>query len=548
MFYFSTTLISFLITIILIPIFKHVAIRINLMDIPDKRKVHTQPIPKCGGVAMAFGTLFPVLYLSIENKQISSILIGAVIIVIFGVLDDLKDLNYKIKFAGQIVASLIVILWGGISIKSLGMLLPGDFILPYYVSIPLTLFIIVGVTNAVNLADGLDGLAGGISILSFCLIGYLSFMSQNYVITLISFAVIGSVFGFLRFNNYPATLFMGDAGSQFLGFLAITLSLIVTQENSVYNVMLPLFIVGVPVFDTIWVMTQRLMEGRPVFSADKNHMHHKLMEFGFYQTETVFLIYVLQTFMILSGYLLRFQFEWALLLLYLVLSSLILLLMKRAAIQSWRFRREAFINLNAIKERLRFIFREEHVGIKISFGLLKFAVPTVFFISCLLPEEIPSYLSLLVIAFAACLVILLLFKRNWLGKGIIRLFLYLTIPLVLYLGETSRSVFINPLLIMIYNASQLALIIPAIVVLRFTRRKDGYATTPMDYLIFLLAIALAFIPGINGIHPYMKLLVTKIMVLFYSYEVLFGELRGKVRWLGWVTAASFLILGIKGIV
>jgi UDP-GlcNAc:undecaprenyl-phosphate/decaprenyl-phosphate GlcNAc-1-phosphate transferase len=528
------------------PIFRRMAVRIHAVDIPNARKVHTRPIPKCGGFAMAFGTLLPVLFLYVENRQISSILVGAAIIFIFGVVDDIKDLNYKIKFAGQVIASLVVILWGDISIKSLGILLPGDIVLPDLISIPLTLVVIVGVTNSVNLADGLDGLAGGISILSFSLIGYLAFMSDNNFVTLVSFTLVGAIFGFLRFNNYPAVLFMGDAGSQFLGFLAITLSLELTQNNSVYNVMLPLFIVGLPLFDTVWVMTQRLMEGRPIFSPDKNHLHHRMLELGFYQTETVFLIYVFQTVVIFCGYLLRFQSEWALLILYLFLSGGILYFFKTAATQGWRLKREGYVKLDTIKNRLRIIFKEENIIIKVFFGLLKLLVPAIFFIACLLPKEVPAYLSLLAFAGAVSLLILLLFKRDWLDRGIIRLFLYLTIPLVLYFYEIDKYDF-SPIFITIFNFSQLALIIPAIVVLKFTRRKEGFTTTPMDFLIFLIAIAIAVMPGISGANAYMKLLVTKIMVLFFSYEILFGELRGKFVWLGWATVGSFLVLALKGI-
>jgi UDP-GlcNAc:undecaprenyl-phosphate/decaprenyl-phosphate GlcNAc-1-phosphate transferase len=546
MIYFSTLLLSFLITVTLIPVFRWLAVRFNAMDVPNPRKVHAQPIPKCGGVAMAFGTLIPVLFMSTDHSQQASVMLGSGIIVLFGLWDDFKDINYRIKFAGQIIASLIVVLWGGISIKSLGFMLPWDLVIPDIIAIPVTIFVIVGVTNAVNLADGLDGLAGGISILSFSLIGYLAFMVDNTYIAFISFAVVGAIFGFLRFNNYPATLFMGDAGSQFLGFLAITLSLSITQANTCYSAMLPLMIAGVPVLDTIRVMAQRIVQGSPVFSADKNHLHHKLMEFGFFQTETVFLIYVLQTIMILSGYIFRFYSGWVLIFLYILYSSSILCILKVAEKTEWRVNREGLVDLAAIKNRLRIIFREANVTVKVFFSLLQFMAPAVFLVSCLIPKELPLYLCFIALFFSALLIALLIAKSRWL-EICLRVCMYLTVPLALYYGEIARAAFVSALFTGIYDFCLLALIVPATMVMRFTRRQKGFTTTPTAFIIVLIALAIVVVPGISDVSGNMKLIITKIMVVLFSYEVLIGEMRGKVGRLGWVTVGALIVLGIRSL-
>lgn len=526
--------------------FRLAAVRIHAMDIPEARKVHTHPIPKCGGVAMAFGTLLPVFFLAKANQQISSIIIGAVIIVFFGVLDDLKNLNYRTKFSAQIFASLIVILFGDISIKSVGMLIPLDVILPDFIAVPLTLFVIVGVTNAVNLADGLDGLAGGISILSFSLIGYLAFMSENILITMISFSMVGAIFGFLRFNNYPARLFMGDAGSQLLGFLAVTLSLALTQGNTSYNSMLPLMIVGVPVLDTMSVMTRRIIEGRSPFNADRNHIHHKLLDLGFSQVEAVFAIYVIQTFLIFSGYLFRFYSEWILVLIYIIFSSGLMFIIAKAERTGWVLERQGLIAFDAIKKRLRVILKEDDTILKLCFRVLRFSVPVIFFVSCLLPSGMPVFFSIISLCIGAGLIVLFVLKSEWLERGVIRLSFYMTIPLVLYFGELNRSDF-YPLFNVMYDACFLALVIPAVGVLRFTRRGHGFILTPMDYLIFLIALGIAVAPVTGGVSVHVRLLVTKMMVLFFSYEVLIGELRGKMGCLPWIESGSLLFLGVKGI-
>ena len=182
--------------------------------------------------------------------------------------------------------------------------------LPVWIGIPLTVIVIVGATNAINLSDGLDGLAGGISIMSFICIAYLAYLGGDFMVVLLSIAMIGAIFGFLRFNTHPATLFMGDAGSQFLGFWAISLSLKITQGNHEFNRLLPMMILGMPILDTISVMLGRIASGKSPFVADKNHLHHRLMKLGFSHSETVFLIYALQACMVTSAYLMRKGTEW----------------------------------------------------------------------------------------------------------------------------------------------------------------------------------------------------------------------------------------------
>ena len=331
------------------------------MDVPNHRKVHSCPMPKSGGIAMALGALIPVLLWAPGGEFVRAVLIGAGIVVFFGLMDDFRDLGYKAKFTGQCAAALIVIIYGGVKIKSLGMLLPGDMLLSDWLAIPLTLIVIVGVTNAVNLSDGLDGLAGGSSLLSFLCIGYLAYLGENIVIAMMSVAVIGAIFGFLRFNTYPANLFMGDSGSQLLGFSGITLLLALAQGNTPLSPILPLIVLGFPVLDTLTVMSERLAEGRPPFIADKNHFHHKLMRLGFFHTEAVFIIYILQAFLVTCALLFRFYSEWFLLTGYLICSGLILSGFFIADRSHWKFKRydllDTFIkgNLRKLKEKNIFI-------------------------------------------------------------------------------------------------------------------------------------------------------------------------------------------------
>ena len=194
---FSAFLLSTIITVLLMPIVINLACRVNIMDIPDARKIHCDPIPRIGGVAMAIGAFIPIILWAPPDKFVTSILLGGGFLVVFGLVDDIKNIGFKLKFTGQI----------------------------NWASITLTLLVIVAVTNAINLSDGLDGLAGGITLLTFLCIGYLSYLHKFQAIKVISVAMIGAIFGLLRYNTHPATVFMGDAGSQLLGFFAVPYNL-----------------------------------------------------------------------------------------------------------------------------------------------------------------------------------------------------------------------------------------------------------------------------------------------------------------------------------
>ena len=265
------------------------------------------------------------------------------------------------KFAAQIAAALIVTCYGGVWIRDLGALLPEGLHLPGWIGIPLTVIVIVGATNAINLSDGLDGLAGGISIMSFICIAYLAYLGGDLMVVLLSIAMIGAIFGFLRFNTYPATLFMGDAGSQFLGFWAISLSLKITQADHGFNRLLPMMLLGMPILDTISVMLGRIASGKSPFMPDKNHLHHRFMKLGLSHSETVFLIYALQACMVTSAYLMRTGTEWLVLASCLCFGAAVLLGLAEAKRTGWLVKRHSFL------ETLTRSIKNRNIIIKTSF-------------------------------------------------------------------------------------------------------------------------------------------------------------------------------------
>ena len=194
---FSILFIALFITVVTVPFFRRLAYKINAVDEPDTRKVHARPMPRTGGLAMAVGALVPLALWAPPNLFLRSLLFAALIIVAAGFIDDLVGLGHRAKFGAQVLAAAVIVLYGGVKINCCGSLLPDGWLLPDWLAVPLTIIVVVGVTNAINLADGLDGLAGGISIITFMLLGYLGFQAGNPLIVMVALAVVGAIFGFL---------------------------------------------------------------------------------------------------------------------------------------------------------------------------------------------------------------------------------------------------------------------------------------------------------------------------------------------------------------
>jgi UDP-GlcNAc:undecaprenyl-phosphate GlcNAc-1-phosphate transferase len=540
MIFLSTLLISLLITIALTPAFSALALRFQLVDIPNERKVHLIPVPRVGGIAMALGAFIPIVCWQYGDGFVLAYLAGAAILVVFGAIDDFRELPPKMKFVGQIAAALSAVFLGGIEIRSLGMLAPDNFLLPHWAAIALTVLVIVGVTNAINLSDGLDGLAGGICLLIFAGIGYLAYLNQNVAVGLISLALGGALFGFLRYNTHPASIFMGDSGSQFLGFSAITLSLALTQgEPSALSPILPLILLGFPILDTLTVMFTRISNGRSPFSADKNHFHHNLLALGFLHPESVFIIYLFQSFLLLSAVYFRFYSDWTLLAGYLAFSCLVLFGFSRAAKKRRKVRRFDFLDAK-IAGRLR-LLKREGVVIRYCFRLFETGVPLLLFLTCLAAERAHPYLRLAVVAFGAALLLVGLLRAAWL-PGLLRLVLYLLIPFSVYLSGDRVALLNDTLLSRAYNGSFGALAVLIIMVTKFSRRKSGFRSTPMDFLIIILALVVPNLPEQQIQEYQIGLIAAKILLLYFSFEVLQAEMRGKMKRTALWTVASLAAL------
>jgi len=293
---------SALLALMTTPIAIWTARRINAVDVPGVRAVHTRPIPRIGGVAVFVSSMLMIgSVLLLDNVigqafrtvqwELTALLSGATCIFLVGLADDLRSLPARVKFAAEVVAT-ILLCGAGIQITSLH--LTDEIVVRFGVlSCPLTLLWVVGVTNAVNLSDGLDGLAAGVSAVACAVIAFFAIYSENALMAVFMLALLGSLTGFLFFNFNPARTFLGDCGSLFLGFTIASSSVMcLTKSAAVVGLALPVLALGIPIFDTFLAMLRRFLERRSLFSPDRSHFHHRLIDLGFKQRHAVITIYV----------------------------------------------------------------------------------------------------------------------------------------------------------------------------------------------------------------------------------------------------------------
>jgi len=514
MLYLFAFIVSLVITMLLIPLVMKWADKIGAIDIPDARKVHTQAIPRVGGIAMVIGSVISILLLAELNQQLNAILVGFTVIWGFGLWDDKCELNYKIKFLGQLLAVIIVVTWGGVIVRTFPFI---DGQIADYLAIPLTIFALVGITNAINLSDGLDGLAGGTSLISISIIALLAFDAGGETVVLISMAVAGSILGFLRHNTYPARLFMGDTGSQFLGFALGVLVIMLSQEvNSAMSPLIPLIILGLPILDTVAVMVQRIYERRSPFSPDKNHIHHKLLDIGFDHYEAVFIIYVVQTLLIGTAYFMLYESDAILALIYLIICTLVLGVFHFAGINGWK------LNTNSMREssRLRKIVKQILDNgwlMTVTTHILKIIVPILLILSAVYATNIEMDMFVLSI-----LLFIFLLISFYLDTPILSLLekavVYVVSVMAIYLMPIDDSS------LDIYNIINIlfVLLIAAFVLrVRFSQEKT-FQVTPLDYLVIILVIIVPNLPEAHLEDSNIGEMAVKLVILFYASEAVMG--------------------------
>lgn len=291
-------LLAFAATFVLTPCVKKIAIKAGAIDRPDERKVHKTPVPRLGGLAIYLSFLLGILLFAELNRPVLGLVLGASFIVLIGIIDDIYQLPAKAKLAGQIAGALIFALFDPANtIDFLTNPFTGKMFTIGIFVLPVTVFWVVGITNTINLIDGLDGLAAGVSFIASITLMIFALQVHQEATTLITALVAGAALGFLQHNFNPAKIFMGDTGSMFLGFVLAAISVQGTMKSAAtIALVVPLLTLGLPIMDTSIAILRRLVKGKPIFKPDKGHLHHRLLAQGLTQKQAVLTLYAVSSF------------------------------------------------------------------------------------------------------------------------------------------------------------------------------------------------------------------------------------------------------------
>jgi UDP-GlcNAc:undecaprenyl-phosphate GlcNAc-1-phosphate transferase len=530
--------IAMVVTMALIPPLVRVAARMRVLDDPAGRKVHTQPIPRVGGIAMMAGSLLPLCLWLPLDRTLVAYLLAALVLLVFGAWDDRATLSPRTKLIGQLIAVLIVMLVGRVSIQS--MMLGERILLPYWLGFGLTLMFLLGITNAVNLSDGLDGLAGGSMLLCCAALALLGQTWDVRFVETVGVVLMGAILGFLRFNTYPARIFMGDAGSQFLGFSVGVLSILLTRQTATpLSTALPLLLIGLPVLDTLAVIVLRLHARRSPFAADRQHFHHRLLALGLDHHEAVIVIYAVQCLLLLLAWQLRFENDVLIIATFLgfaVLFTCNLAVLERSG---WRWRAMGRATQRSPLARLRAWLRvREHLprwSIRLAWLCAAVYLLGVALSANPVPRDIGwlGGLCLMPLALAALLPRSAL-ADTWVARGA----LYVAVVVAVYLDH--RTPVRIPLL-QLMKGIFLPLLALAVA---FAMRLSGerrFEATPLDLLLIFSALVLPNLPGVAGASSNFGLSAAKLVVLCYAVEMI-STMNSRLRRALIGTGAVFFVL------
>ena len=529
-------------SMMLIPVAKRLAPRLGMVDMPDPRKVHSQPVPRVGGWGITIGSLVPLVLVFQSDPLLQSFAAGGLILFAFGLWDDAKQVSHWIKFVGQLMAAGLVVYHGDLYVARLPFF--DAITLDPAVGKPFTVFALVGVINAINHSDGLDGLASGESMLSLIAIAFLGYLCGNALVVGMALATIGGTLGFLRYNTHPARVFMGDAGSQFLGFTLGVLLVYLTQVAfPTTSAALPLLLLGLPIADIIAVLYQRISGGMHWFKATRNHVHHRLLSLGFSHFQTVVIIYSIQALLVVGAVLMRYQSDYLIAAVYFAVIAALFTALTVAERRNWKLdplRSPMPMQLPAPVKRLA----ENQTVRRVPLIIITVVVPVFMLFGALSVEAIPSDFGA-VAAVLAALVLAQMLAGRAAGSLIMRASLYVAAAFSAYLLVTYPGVagpLTNRLADMMVFVLAAAL---GIFVRFFSDRK--FSTTPTDFLVAFGLVALVLFNRSGTEANATTQFVTYAIVLFYGCEVISERVASRWHVLNWAAFATLTIAGVRGL-
>ena len=533
-------IISIAICMAIIPVMMRFASALGMVDKPDPRKVHAFPIPRVGGIGIVIGALVPMLIWLPGTPLIYSFIFGCIVLLVFGIWDDARELGHYVKFIGQFVAALSVVYYGDLYVQHFPYI--GLNTIPETIGKPFTVLALVGVINALNHSDGLDGLAGGESLLSFGAVAYLAYLYDGFNVLVISAATMGGIFGFLRFNSHPARVFMGDGGSQFIGYALGVLVVLLTQEvNPVLSPAIVLLLLGLPIVDILAVLFLRAKGNMNLFRATKNHIHHRLLALGFYHYESVMLIYSVQAFLVICAILLPYENDYVLTGIYVIVSSLVFTTLTIAEHRGYHIHQSA--QSSEADETYPKYFKNKHVlalpGQILESGILIFLIGT-----ALMSVKIPADIAVSALVLLLMLLLLVLVPKLA-NLFLFRLIVFISIGFAVYLSTSYPPEWLieqNYLVLLFFALLTFA----GFMSFRLSA-EASFSVTPLDYLVIIIALSIAVIPENRNASSNMTWMALQMIVLFYSSELIIQRMGTIRNRLSGSLIAMLLLVAVRGL-
>ncbi|MGB5261394.1 MAG: MraY family glycosyltransferase [Gammaproteobacteria bacterium] len=530
---------ALVISMVIIPIVVRLAPKLGMVDQPGSRKVHEKPIPRVGGVGIVLGSLIPISLLLPIDAAMASFIFGGIVLFVFGALDDSRELGHYVKFIGQFIAVIGVVYVGDVYVTQLPFM--GGEPVSEAIGRPFTVFAMVGMINAINHSDGLDGLAGGESLLSLCAIAYLAYLADGTDALIMALAIIGGLLGFIRFNTHPASIFMGDSGSQFLGYSLGFLAVLLTQEvNPVLSPALPALLLGLPIADIIAVVIQRIYHKMNWFRASRNHIHHRLLDLGFHHYESVVLIYSIQTLLVITAILVPYEADSLIAAIYLIVVATVFILLYLAERSGWRIHQDSIIMIDEfIESTIRSHTISSFAYLVVVFGLSLFLVA-----GSVIATRVPVDLAVVGLLLCALMVIRLAFGyRAWFLP--LRLLSYMAIIFVVYLLNTYQPAYLSGADMVTYLFFG-TLVLGIALMIRYTERGQ-FRTTPTDFLVIIAISILAVLSSQGIVDSGLTAIILKGIILFYGCELVLNQMKTRLNVFTLSVLFSLSVISVRGL-
>ncbi|MCB1724528.1 MAG: undecaprenyl/decaprenyl-phosphate alpha-N-acetylglucosaminyl 1-phosphate transferase [Gammaproteobacteria bacterium] len=534
-----SAILALLLAIVLVPVLAHWAGIFGLLDKPGPRKIHHESVPRVGGIAIAVGALVAVAVWIPLRSVVAGYFVGAVIIFVSGLMDDRFNLDYRLKFVGQIAGALAFVFLGDFELTRVPF--ASHSVMPAWLGIPLTVVVLVGITNAINLSDGMDGLAGGMSLLAAGTLGYLAYIGGDKAAAILALCLVGAILGFLRYNTHPARVFMGDSGSQFLGFSVAALGLIlIERSDTLVSPLVPVLVLGLPITDTAQVMIRRVLAGGSPFVPDRRHLHHRLLDVGLSQQGAVLIVYLLQGALVWIAWRLRYEHDAVV---FAVFVLFVALLMTGIAFWEKSFAAGRIQSRRwTLVEPLVAYLRRSRLLSRLGFWGVLYGVSVLFIVVAVLAADVSADIGWLALLLFGMLLSTHLPQKLLSPLALERVATFTTSVLTIYLAESSGLGRIGDLA---WFHGYLVLILLCIGLwLRFGGTR-GFQLNALDLLIVLVVAILPNMPVVreSDLAP----MVLESLLLFYACELILNESNDRRRVLRLSTLLALAILMVRAV-